>query len=253
MSKIEIYREKLRQLKDWEPFLLSESGLPGPRGNIELAQAVAEEGNEELFEHYLTFDPVTAPVNSPQEFLAFCGALGQGKLLAEGKRKVLPRLRQLAADPRWRTREAVAMALQRYGDADMDGLLEVVEQWSQGSRWEQRAAIAALCEPRLLKKEIQAARVLDILDRITASLKQAKDSRDEGFKVLRQALGYGWSVAVVALPGKGKALMERWLVSGDRDVRWVMRENLKKNRLIRMDAKWVEQWSQEIDGPNPKH
>jgi len=66
MSKIEIYREKLRQLKDWEPFLLRESGLPGPRGNIELAQAVADEGNEELFEHFLTFTPDKAPVNSPR-------------------------------------------------------------------------------------------------------------------------------------------------------------------------------------------
>ena len=248
MSKIEIYREKLRQLKDWEPFLLRESGLPGPRGNIELAQAVADEGNEELFEHFLTFTPDKAPVNSPEEFLAFCGALGQGKLLAEGKRDVLPGLRRLAADPRWRTREAVAMALQRYGDADMDGLLDVAEQWSKGNRWEQRAAAAALCEPRLLKKEEHAARVLDILDQITDSLKQAKDSGEEGFKVLRQAMGYCWSVAVVALPEKGKAIMERWLTSDESNVRWVMKENLKKNRLLRMDKKWVEQWIREIDG-----
>jgi len=248
MSKIEIYRQKLKQLKDWKPFLLSESGLPGPRGNIELAQAVADEGSETLFEHFLTFSAVKAPVNSPQEFLAFCGTLGQGKLLAEGKRAVLPRLRLLAGDPRWRTREAVAMALQRYGDVDMDGLLGVAEQWSKGSRWEQRAAIAALCEPKLLKKEKHAARVLDILDRITASLEQAKDSGGEGFKVLRQALGYCWSVAVAALPEKGKGLMERWFTNKDSNVKWVMKENLKKHRLTRMDREWVERWIREIDG-----
>ncbi len=253
MSKIEIYREKLRQLKDWEPFLLRESGLPGPRGNLELAQAVAEEGNEALFERFLTFTPDKAPVNSPEEFLAFCGALGQGRLLAEGKRDVLPKLRRLAADPRWRTREAVAMALQRYGDADMDGLLDVAEQWSKGNRWEQRAAAAALCEPRLLKEEKHSEKVLDILDRITDSLKQAKDSGDEGFKVLRRALGYSWSVAVVALQEKGKKLMERWLMSSDANVRGVMKENLKKNRLLRTDKKWVERWNQEIGGPSPKH
>lgn len=239
MGKIETYREKLRQLEDWEPFLLAESGLPGPRGNLELAQAVAEEGNEGLFEHFLTYDPARAPVNSPDEFLAFCGALGQGKLLTGGKREVLPKLRRLAADPRWRSREAVAMALQRYGDADMGGLLVVAEQWSKGSRWEQRAAAAALCEPRLLKKEKHAEKVLEILDRITASLVGAKDSGEEAFKVLRQALGYCWSVAVVALPEKGKPRMERWLTTDDRDVKWVMKENLKKNRLVRMDKEWV--------------
>ena len=33
--------------------------------------------------------------------------------------------------------------------------------------------------------------------------------------------------------------MEKWLESEDPDVRWIMRENLKKSRLARMDAAWV--------------
>mgnify|MGYP006269874339 FL=1 len=81
MSKVEIYRRELKQLEDWEPYLLKESSLPGPRGNIELARAVAEEGDEALFESLLSFGPDKAPTNSPQEFLAFCGVLGQGTLL----------------------------------------------------------------------------------------------------------------------------------------------------------------------------
>ena len=32
--------------------------------------------------------------------------------------------------------------------------------------------------------------------------------------------------------------MEHWLVSPDPDIRWIMRENLKKNRLVQMDAAW---------------
>jgi len=40
MSKIIEYQETLRKLTDWEEYLLQESGLPGPRGNIELAQSV---------------------------------------------------------------------------------------------------------------------------------------------------------------------------------------------------------------------
>ena len=42
------------------------------------------------------------------------------------------------------------MALQRWGDADMDGLLAAMTDWAAGNPWEQRAAAAALCEPRLL-------------------------------------------------------------------------------------------------------
>jgi hypothetical protein len=33
--------------------------------------------------------------------------------------------------------------------------------------------------------------------------------------------------------------MERWLGSEDRDVRWIMRQNLAKQRLVRCDANWV--------------
>jgi HEAT repeat protein len=151
MAKVDRYRETLKALNDWTPFLLQESGLPGRRGNLELAYAVAEEGDRARFEHFLSLasDPVKAPSNSPEEFLAFCGVLGLGKLLARGDRQALDKLRSFASDPRWRTREAVAQALQYLGDVDMEALLHDMNAWSQGSPLEQRAAAAALCEPRL--------------------------------------------------------------------------------------------------------
>jgi len=36
-----------------------------------------------------------------------------------------------------------------------------------------------------------------------------------------------------------KSAMEKWLASDDRDVAWLMKQNLKKARLTRMDAEWV--------------
>ena len=239
MGKAEEYRKTLRTLADWEPFLLKESGLPGPRGNLELAQAVADEGREEQFLRWAALGADQAPVNMPGEFLAFCGVVGLGRLLAEGRRDMLHILRARASDSRWRTREAVAMALQRLGDADMDALLGEMGRWSRGGLLEKRAAAAGLCEPRLLREKRHTARVLRILDKITASLSQIADRKGEDFKTLRKGLAYCWSVAVAALPEQGKAYMEKWLASSDRDVRWIMRENLKKNRLARMDAAWV--------------
>jgi hypothetical protein len=41
MSRADEYRRELARLADWEPYLQEHSGLPGPRGNLELAQAVA--------------------------------------------------------------------------------------------------------------------------------------------------------------------------------------------------------------------
>ena len=242
MTKIDTYRSTLRTLADWDSFLLRESGLPGPRGNLELAQAVADEGDEATFWRYLSFDAVQAPVNTPGEFLAFCGVVGLGRLLAEGKMELLSTIRRCASDPRWRTREAVAMALQRLGDKDMDALLQAMEEWSRGNLLEKRAAAAALCEPRLLREPGQARRVLQILDNITASLGSVQERKSEEFRVLREGLSYCWSVAVVALPEEGKRLLEKWLLSDDKDIRGIMRENLKKNRLVRMDAAWVEEW-----------
>ena len=218
---------------------MAESRLPGPRGNLELARAVAEEGSAPLFWRYLQLDVARAPANTPQEFLAFCGTLGLGRLLVEGDGEALTALRRQASDPRWRIREAVAMALQRWGEAGMGALLGEMSLWSKGGPLERRAAIAALCEPKLLAEPRQVVRVLEILDVVTSSLLQERDRHSEPFRALRKGLGYCWSVAVAAYPAAGKAAMERWLGSDDKDTRWVMRENLRKARLARVDAAWV--------------
>lgn len=244
MSTAEQYRAKLGQLNDWAPFLLRESGLPGPRGNLELARVVAELGDRALFERYLVYGPDRAPVNSPHEFLVFCGLLGLGRLLAEGEREHLETLRRFSSDPRWRTREAVAMALQWYGRHDTVGLIVEMSDWADGGWFEQRAAVAALCEPALLGDPADVGRVLECLDRVTARLAGASAAarKDEAFRTLRQSLGYCWSVAVAAAPAVGCPAMERWLANEDHDVRWVMRTNLAKKRLVRAAPDWVAGW-----------
>jgi hypothetical protein len=243
MTKTDAYRQTLQGLADWEPYLLQESGLPGPRGNLELAQAVADEGDRTLFDHFLTYTPDLAPVNDPHEFLAFCGVVGLGRLLAEGDKDLLKALRTYASDPRWRLREAVAMALQRLGRVDMPALLAAMEIWSRGTWLEKRAAAAALAEPVLLHDPRNALRALQILDRITISMENSSDSNTGPYKVLQKGMSYCWSVVVAAVPAAGKPLIEKWLASSDPVIRRVMLENLKKKRLSRVDADWVKKVS----------
>lgn len=231
MSRTEQYRAHLQQLCDWEFYLLAESHLPGPRANLELAQAVADEGDEAQFRRWLALDTTTAPANTPGEFLPLCGVVGLGRLLAEGDRSTLPALRAAAADPRWRVREGVAMALQRWGAADVDALLAEMAEWANGNRYEQRAAVAGLCEPPLLRDPATAERVLVILDGIMATVPGAADRRSDGYVALRKALGYGLSVAAVAAPQTGLALLARWEAVDDPDVRWIVRENWGKKRM----------------------
>ena len=258
MKKNEIYQRQLESLpeSEWESFLLKHSGLPGPRGNLELAQAAADSGRPEQFERWVKLEVAQAPVNSPQEVLAFCGVVGLGRLLAEGQVRRLKTLRRSAADPRWRTREAVAMALQRWGDADLAALIAAMQTWSLGTPWEQRAAAAALCEPRLLKDPAQVRPVLEILHTIMIRLPPPAERKTDAFVALKKGLGYCWSVAAAASLAEGKAAMESWLASPDPDVRWIMKENLKKNRLARLDNAWVTRWQTHLAKPfasvNPK-
>ena len=248
-TKREGYRERLRDLdpEAWEAFLLAESGLPGPRGNVELGRAVADEGTAEQFLEFLAHDPETAPTGTAEEYLPFCGTVGLGRLIAEGQREHRERLREQASDPRWRVREAVAMALQRLGDADVDALLDVAEAWAAGNHFEGRAAVAGVCEPRLLDDPDTAERVFGLLDAVTGSVESSDDRDSDGFEALRKGLGYCWSVAVVAYPEPGRERFEAWLDSEDRDVRWILRENLSKARLSRLDAAWVETCRERLE------
>jgi hypothetical protein len=243
MTKIDDYRRMLQRLEEWDSFLLKESGLPGPRGNLELAYAVAQEGDKERFKHFLTYH---AEENTPEVFVIFCGVMGLGKLAAS-QPELFDQLREYASDPRWRIREAVATGLQLTGDQNMGLLLRKMKRWIKGNWYTKRAAVAALAEPRLLRQPKHARQVLQILDTVTRWMETIEQTRDDSFKVFRQALGYCWSVAVAALPEEGKPIMEHWLTSEDKDVRWVMKENLKKNRLIKMDAGWVKSSMSKLD------
>ena len=243
MTKKDQYRHTLRDLDDWIPFLRKESGLPGPRGNLELAYVVAEEGSKNQFEQLLS---IKAEENTPEVFLVFCGVVGLGKLAARYP-NLFDRLRRSASDPRWRIREAVATGLQLTGDQNMDLLLKEMKKWSRGNWFEKRAAAATLAEPRLLDQPKHVKQAIRLLDQITASMEKADSRKDESFKVLRQGMGYCWSVVVAALPEAGKPMMEKWLSSADKDIHWVMKENLKKKRLIKMDAKWVKACNRKLE------
>ena len=197
--------------------------------------------------YWVSLGPSAAPTGTASEFLPVCGAAGLGRLLVESagaatrQESILTTLRGLAGDPRWRVREGVAMALQRWGAVDMTALLTVMRSWAATrDRLVQRAVVAALCEPPLLRDDTDAAKVVAILDSVTATLVASADRRTDPFRVLRQALGYGWSVAIVAAPEPGWAAFERWAALTDLDIAWMVRENLRKDRLRRLDATRVE-------------
>jgi HEAT repeat protein len=231
-GRLQHYRSELKKRRgDWESYLKANSGLPGPRANLELVEAVGEEADADLLWRLSA---------SSDEFLALCGTAGLGRLVAADP-TVLPWLKELAEDPRWRVREGVAIALQRFGRAGMPGLIAEMEAWSKAGPLVQRAAAAAVCEPSLLKKPDEVKRVLQILDHITRSMAATRERTHESFHVLRQAMGYCWSVAAAANPEAARPLLEKWLRSSDPDIAWVMKSNLGKARMSALGTSWLAQ------------
>ncbi|MEU1884986.1 hypothetical protein [Micromonospora sp. WMMD987] len=232
MSRRERYRDELRAAGParWPAFLRDHSGLPGPRADLELAQAVADEGEPATFDRLIATD---------DEYLVLCGVLGLGRLLAGQTRArertgTETRLRGHATDPRWRVREAVAMALQRLGDADLPRLLDLGTAWAADPHpLVRRAAVAAVCEPRLLTTPAAVTRAVTLCERTTAGLAAlpADRRRADDVRALRQALGYCWSVAVAADPTVGLPAFRALAAVDDGDVAWIVRENSRKKRL----------------------
>lgn len=240
-SRRAIYVETLLALPpgEWVAYLRRESTLPGPRGNLEAMHAAADVGNEAQFLDWIAASPADMAGDDPGILPLMAGLVGLGRLLAVNWPH-LPLLRHYANDPRWRVREGVAMALQRLGLANHELLYTVAAEWATGSLLERRAAVAGICEPALLGNAKAVGRALALLDRITASLLAESGRHADEYRALRQALGYGWSVALAADLAQGKEPFGRWASEADPDVRWVVRENLGKKRLARLDPVWVE-------------
>ncbi len=232
MTRREEYRTHLQALApdDLAAYLTTRSGLPGPRGNLELLDAFGDVGDAGLVRRLAT---------DPDEYLRCCGVVGLGRLLTEGAAELAGELRGHACDPSWRVREAVAIAFQRLGDADPGRLRAIVADWVMDERpLVRRAAIAAVCEPRLLRNPTTAGAALDACAAATAGLLAVPEDqrRHADVRTLRQALGYCWSVAVAAEPARGVVAFATLRLHGDPDVVWIVRENLRKARLRRVLA-----------------
>jgi len=113
----------------------------------------------------------------------------------------------------------------------MPRLLALMKVWARDEPFVQRAVVAGLCEPAILKKNEEVVAVLAILDGITRSAAASTHRRDDGFQALRKALGYGWSVAAAAAPANAKPYLEKWIRSTDKDVAWIMKTNMSKARV----------------------
>ncbi len=228
-------------------YLVSHSNLPSPRGNLELATAFAEVVEayssrelENLWELCLNLTEISAdeaPTNNPKEFLTFCGAYAIGAIASVSPRffeKALALLRELANDPRWRIREAVAMGIQKLLTKQSQNTLKALENWIADTEWlAMRAVAAGVAEPPILKDNKTARRALELHKKIFAKILSNRERKSHEFKIMRKGLGYTLSVVVCATPKEGFAFIQQLVGLQDADILWIIKENLKKNRLTK--------------------
>tara|TARA_R110002051_G_scaffold108465_1_gene181176 strand:+ start:200 stop:946 length:747 start_codon:yes stop_codon:yes gene_type:complete len=240
MMKRSQHIDNLNQSTNWIDYLKENSGLSGKRANLELLKVVTDLGGEEFFMCCIKYNENIAPTNTQGEFVAMCGVAGLGKLVNAGKLDNFQLLKEFASDSRWRVREGVAFGLQIIGEKDFGILILGIKEWIKGNDYEKRAVVAGLCEPKLLKDRNNSKIVLEIVNEIIESVKLISDRKSESFRSLRKCLGYGLSVAIVRNPEIGKNIFEKLGDIADKDIAWILNENLKKNRLEKMDKNWTD-------------
>ncbi len=219
--------------------LLKNSGLPGPRGNLELLYSFSKNATKEEIDECLSYYKDNLH-DSPEEFVVMCGIVGYCIRNKDNIQNALNVIRQFATHSSWRIREAVAIGIQEITENHTNEIMNTLEKWANGNDLEKRAVVAALCEPKLLKEKSFIIKIFDILTKITMSFDKIEGKLTESQNSLRKTLGYGWSVAIASLPYEGKEAFESIARCSNKHIKWIVRENLKKKRLTVMDKKWVE-------------
>ncbi len=257
MSKKEKHKEELipilerlskaEEKEELFSYIKGNSNLPGPRANLELSRAFADlvekHATEDsgkiwgLLNDMMAFSPEEAPVNDPKEFLPFCGVRGMAALASacpQFLKASFGKLKTLAEDKRWRIREAVAQSIQKLLAEVRPKTLKTIRSWVGTDNWLiLRAVAAGVAEPSLLKQPQIAKASFELHQKILSAILVHKERNSEAFRVLRKTLGYTLSVIIESNPVQGFSYLRELAKSGDSDFRWIVNENLKKNRLIK--------------------
>ena len=229
-------------------YLVANSRLPGPRGNLALAAAFANAmcGSAErsawhpVLVGWAATPADVVPTNDPREFLPFCALFALGAEFSgadEGTRsEIAASLRAAAGNGRWRTREAVAMGMQRIGESDTSALRALVERWMEDATLlEQRAIVAALAHPPILGDRSTVLFAFEVSRQVLLGIRSLPPAtrRTEEFRILSKGLEYAISVFVAAVPADGFALLRELSAIDDGDVQRIVGSNLGKSRLSR--------------------
>jgi hypothetical protein len=238
-----------RLISDYSPkpltdFLKSNSGLPGPRGNLTLAAEVSK-----LIASYWATkreflkETIIGWSKSGDEYLMFVAYSTIGYVLSRNPSEddwAVPILYEANFSRLWRAREGVTIALEALLEDGADFTLGLIEDWCiSNNPIVVRNSIVALAHPTQLRRN-QAQ--LDALERYNGVgmgiIAEVADLQDDT-KMLAKSLGFTISVAAEADEDYLDEL-DRWINDPVKAWRPIIRENLTKARIRKKYPRRVE-------------
>ena len=203
-------------------FLEKESRLRGPAANLSLVKQFADDATAEQVESCLGEQSV---------FVAMCG-------IAASRNPDI--FKSAANHENWQLREGAVVGLQKMGRENLDSLYAVFDSWENANLLEKRCIAATLCDSALITNSEMADRILSVLDEYMELIELEKNVKNESYKAFKKAMGYCISVVIAASPERGKEFFEGWMQSPSSEIRWILSENLKHDRLRKVDSQWVD-------------
>ncbi len=226
-------------------YLLVNSKLPGRRANLELLYDFRKHASKEIVMKCLSLKNKDLK-NTPEEFAIMCGVVGYCEVYKDKTEQVFEFLDDYAQSESWRVREAVAMGIQHMLILSEEDSLQIIKSWLQKTNLHKRAIIAGLCTPRLQSIKAVSCETEIALECLMNAVSSWTGKLTEEQSVLRKALGYCWSIAIEANSSNLKPKFERYFDSENKNIRWILKSNLKKKRLIKLDDKWVNDSIRQI-------
>lgn len=219
------------------------SGLPGPRMNIAVAVAFANEcaargkAADKVVDKLASLDAELAPGASELEFLPVCGVIAVGVRAAKSqdrkaRAKAIAFLHDMTEDLRFRVREAAAAALARIGGSDPDGTVREVGSWMDGY-FQAAGVLRALAEPGWLDAIQDGESVIERLDEAFVLARDAPRSavRWPGWKALHEELGRAPAVVAARFGVPVFDKLVEWSAVEMPELREAIEKNLKDGKL----------------------
>lgn len=219
-------------------YLNENSNLPGPRGNLTLAERLSKlvsrtwkEKREYLIEALEQWRA------SDNEYLLFCYYSTLGHLMAHHPEEdawAKGALYEGNFSKHWRAREAVTFAVVAMLKTRPRYTLDLLKQWNQNSHIiVLRNILVALADPTSLKSNLEIGEELrDYIHKAINIVKKPSEEEkaNESYKLLKKSLGFVLSVAAME-DSRIVDDMMGWVNLGNRELVSIVKQNAKKNRF----------------------